>query len=316
MPDQQRPGGRLRPQVVVVGSINVDFVVSAERLPARGETVVGGRLERSGGGKGANQAVAAARTGAAVSLVGSVGDDDLGADALDALRAEGIDVTGVDRVPGTPTGVAVIVVDREGDNQIAVASGANHALSGERVSAALGELGRGPGCVLVSFELTDDVVGAAADAARTAGRTLIVNPAPARALDPALCRLAPILTPNEREAAGLSGAGDPEEAGRRLAAQTGAPVVITLGAGGALVVEGTRAERVAAPAARVVDTTGAGDTFSGVLAAELAAGRTLRAGAGVAVAAASLSVTVAGARGGMPHREALDAAVGRAPGPA
>jgi ribokinase len=303
------------PQVVVVGSINVDFVVSADRLPAPGETVVGGRLERSGGGKGANQAVAAARAGGAVSLIGSVGDDDLGADALDALRAEGIDVRGVDRVAGTPTGVAVIVVDRNGDNQIAVASGANHSLSGERVGATLGELGRGPGCVLVSFELTDDVVGAAAEAGHAAARTLIVNPAPARTLDPALCCLAPILTPNEHEAAALTGAGEPEEAGRLLAARTGAPVVVTLGARGALVVDGNDLERVAAPTARVVDTTGAGDTFSGVLATELAAGRTLRAGAEVAVTAASLSVAVAGARGGMPYREALEAALRRGAGP-
>lgn len=305
-----------RPPVVVVGSINVDFVVSAERLPAPGETVVGGRLERSGGGKGANQAVAAARAGGAVRLVGSVGDDDLGADALEALRAEGIDVTGVDRVAGTPTGVAVIVVDREGDNQIAVASGANHALSAERVGAELGELGRGAGCVLVSFELTGDVVGAAAEAAHAAGRTLIVNPAPARPLDPALCRLAPILTPNEHEASALTGAGEPEEAGRLLAALTGAPVVVTLGARGALVVDGNGSEHVPAPAARVVDTTGAGDTFSGVLATELAAGRTLRAGAEVAVTAASLSVAAEGARGGMPDLAALEAVLGRAPGQA
>jgi ribokinase len=304
------------PRVVVVGSINVDLVVSAERLPGRGETVVGGRLERSGGGKGANQAVAAARAGGAVSLIGSVGDDDLGADALDALRAEGIDVSGVDRVAGTPTGVAVIVVDRSGDNQIAVASGANHSLSGERVRSALAEVSRGPGCVLVSFELTDEVVGAAAEAAHAAGHTLIVNPAPARALDPELCRLGPILTPNEHEAAALTGAAEPDEAGRLLAARTGAPVVVTLGARGALVVDGNGSERVAAPAARVVDTTGAGDAFSGVLATELAAGRPLRAGAEVAVTAASLSVAVAGARGGMPDREALEAALrrGAAPG--
>ena len=305
-----------RPRVVVVGSINVDFVVSAERLPARGETVAGGRLERSGGGKGANQAVAAARAGGAVSLVGSVGDDDLGAEALDALRAERIDVTGVDRVAGMPTGVAVIVVDREGDNQIAVASGANHALSGERVRAALREMGRGPGCVLVSFELTDGVVGAAAAAAHAVGRVLIVNPAPARTLTPELCRLAPILTPNEHEAAALAGAADPEEAGRLLAAKTGAPVFVTLGKRGAWVVDGNGSGHVPAPAARVVDTTGAGDTFSGVLATELAAGRTPRAAAEVAVTAASLSVTARGARDGIPDRAMLDAALRGPPGQA
>src|SRR5215210_2837157 len=114
------------PSVLVVGSINVDITVHAERLPAPGETVAGGRLERSGGGKGANQAVAAARAGASVSLAGAVGDDDLGADALAALRDEGVDVASVVRLERVATGVALIVVDRDGRNQIAVASGANH----------------------------------------------------------------------------------------------------------------------------------------------------------------------------------------------
>ncbi len=143
--------------VLVVGSINVDITVSAERLPGPGETVAGGRLERAGGGKGANQAVAAARAGGNVMLVGAVGDDDLGADALAALDAEGIDIGAVRRLPDAATGVALIVVDRAGDNQIAVASGANHALDAAQVRSALEGLG-GDGSVLVSFELTDTIV--------------------------------------------------------------------------------------------------------------------------------------------------------------
>src|SRR5215216_7348733 len=142
------------PSVLVVGSINVDLVVHAERLPARGETVAGGRLERTGGGKGANQAVAAARAGAAVVLAGAVGDDELGAEALAELGAEGIDVSAVARLGGVATGVALIVVDRAGDNQIAVASGANHAVSAAHVHAA--REGAAPGCVVASFELLDD----------------------------------------------------------------------------------------------------------------------------------------------------------------
>ena len=133
-------------RVVVVGSINVDMVVAAERLPARGETVAGGTLTRSGGGKGANQAVAAARAGGDVALVGAVGDDDLGAGALAELAAEGIDVSAVARLGDGPTGVALIVVDAAGDNQIAVASGANHALDPDAVRAAVARSGarRGP----------------------------------------------------------------------------------------------------------------------------------------------------------------------------
>src|SRR5687767_14939846 len=168
-----------RPTVLVVGSVNVDLTVHAERLPAPGETVAGGRLERAGGGKGANQAVAAARAGAAVALVGAVGDDDFGAGALAELRSEGVGVETVLQLAGLATGVALIVVDRDGGNQIAVASGANHAVAAAHVAAAAA--GR-PGCVLASFELLDEPVLAAARLARDAGCPLVVNPAPAREL--------------------------------------------------------------------------------------------------------------------------------------
>ncbi len=282
------------PTVLVVGSINADLVIHAERLPARGETVAGGRLERAGGGKGANQAVAAARAGARVALVGAVGDDELGAEALDDLRAEGVDVGAVRRLAGVATGVALIVVDRDGDNQIAVASGANHAVCAEHVRAAAV---RAPGCVLASFELLDEPVLAAAQVARGAGCALLVNPAPARPLTASLRALGPVLTPNRHEAAELSGEEDPDSAARALAAQTGAAVVVTLGAQGALVADGAGSARVPAPPVRAVDTTGAGDTFNGVLAAELARGNDLRAAVAAAVDAAAQSVTRAGARG-------------------
>jgi len=299
-----------RPRILVAGSINVDLVAHVERLPAPGETVAGGRLERSGGGKGANQAVAAARAGGAVALVGAVGDDDLGAQALEELRAEGVDVGAVLRLAGVPTGVALIAVDRDGDNQIAVASGANHAIEPAMVEPALAELSAGAGCVLASFELTDPIVLAAARAARAAGGALLVSPAPARRLPDELCDARPILVPNEREAYELAAAGgaaaarphsraggdDAEAAGRRLAELTGAPVVVTLGARGALVVDGDGAHALPAPAVRAVDTTGAGDVFTGVLANGLAAGDDLRGAAARAVEAAARSVTVAGAR--------------------
>jgi ribokinase len=295
-------------RVIVVGSINVDLTVALERLPARGETVGGGTLARSGGGKGANQAVAAARYGATVALVGAVGDDDLGEQALAALAADGVDVARVERRAGVSTGVALIVVDRAGDNQIAVASGANHALDGPAVTATLGALGRPPACVLASFELRDEAVLAAARAARAAAWPLIVDPAPARPIPAALAELGPILTPNQHEAAELTGLDDPDAAARQLRDLTGAPVVVTLGAGGAVIADGPATTRVPAPAVRAVDTTGAGDTFNGVLAAELAAGAALVDAARAAARAAALSVTVRGARAGMPTRADVAAA--------
>jgi len=205
-------------RVVVVGSINVDLVVVVEQLPAAGETVAGGRFAQHGGGKSANQAVAAARLGAAVTLVGAVGSDAMGDGAVEALEAEGIDVSGVARVDA-PTGVALIVVDAAGENQIAVASGANAVLT-------LPELDlNGDGVVLLGHEVSAEVVERAARAANAAGWPVVLNPAPARELPDA--ELA-VLTPNASEAAQLTGEDEPEAAARALAEQTGAAVLNTL----------------------------------------------------------------------------------------
>jgi ribokinase len=286
-------------RVVVVGSINADLVVAVDALPAAGETVTGGRFARWGGGKGANQAVAAARLGARVALVGAVGDDDFGADALRALQDEGIDVYGVARLAGVPTGVALIVVDAHGENQIAVASGANAKLSG--VSLDLD----GEGVLLLGHEVPDAAVIAGAEAAAAAGWRVILNPAPAREIGARVLAAHPILTPNASEAAQLTGEADPIEAARALHERTGAPVIVTLGAGGALLYDGGEGERLPAPAVEVVDTTGAGDTVNGALAAELAAGRPLHEAVRFALAAAALSTRAEGARQGMPRREDL-----------
>jgi len=286
--------------VVVVGSINVDLTVRAPRLPGRGETVTGGTAHRGGGGKGANQAVAAARAGAAVALVAAVGDDDLGAAAVAELRAEGVDVDGVATVAGAATGIALIVVDAAGENQIAVASGANHRLEAAAVEAAL-RGGRAGACVLISFEIPDAAVlaGARHAAARDdAGAPLLVNPAPARPLPDGLAACAPILTPNQHEAHALCGEADPHGAALALAALTGAPAIVTLGADGALVADpGGAVSHHPAPRVAAVDATGAGDVFNGVLAAALADGSPLRDAVDRAVQAAAESVTRAGARG-------------------
>ena len=287
---------------MVVGSVNADLVVSVRRLPRPGETVSGGTFARYGGGKGANQAVAAARLGARVAFVGAVGADDLGDEALSQLAAEGIDVSAAVRLDEVATGVAVIVVDARGENQIAVASGANGALSGEMVGAALQHRVEedARGVVLLGHEVPEEAVLAGAYAARAAGWTVILNPAPARPLPDGLDGV--LVTPNAEEARALTGEQDPEAAARALQELTDAPVLVTLGARGALLLA-EEVERLAAPVVTPVDTTGAGDTVNGALAAELAAGRDLRDAVRFALAAAALSTRAAGAREGMPRRD-------------
>src|SRR5215207_8568963 len=220
--------------VYVIGSVNLDLVVRLATLPGPGETVTGGTFERHGGGKSANQAVAAARHGATVRMIGAVGDDDLGEEAVAQLEAERIDVSAVQRL-ATPTGVALIAVDAHGENQIAVASGANAELAAE---AAEG------GVVLLGLEVPDAAVLAGARAARAAGLGVVLNPAPARPLPDDVLALSPVLTPNGPEAAALSGEDDPKAAARALTARTGAPVVVTVGADGALLADGDTLERI------------------------------------------------------------------------
>lgn len=287
-------------QVLVVGSINVDLVVRAAQLPKPGQSVSGGVFARHQGGKGANQAVAAARAGATVTMVGAVGDDEYGRSALADLANGGVDVSRIAVMSGESTGLALIAVDELGANQIVVAPGANVALGAAATASALAGFEPRPGSVAVlSFELGDDAIVAAARYAASRGMRLLFNPAPARELPASLVALAPIVLPNEGEAATLTGESGPGAAAAALARQTGAPVIVTLGSAGALLHEPGRSpgtERLPAPAVEVVDTTGAGDAFVGALAAYLAAGQSLREAAAAAVAAASTSVTSAGAR--------------------
>jgi ribokinase len=292
------------PLLVVLGAVNVDLVVRGVPLPRPGETVLGGSFERHHGGKGGNQAVAATRAlrggpaDGAVGFLGAVGDDPMGAEALEALRNEGVDVSHVSVVPQTATGVALIVVDDRGENQIAVAPGANVTLTSGAVEAGLE--GFGPGSVLlVSLEVPMDVVRRAAERARELGGTVVLNPAPAAEEARALLDVADVITPNQRELSVL--AHDTESI---RTAHPGLRVVLTLGERGAEI-DGFIA--VPAPRVRAVDTTGAGDTVNGVLAAGLLEGRPLEEAARRAVSAASASVTRAGAREGMPLREEIDA---------
>ncbi len=323
-------------RVVVVGSVNVDLVVATARLPGPGETVTGGDVARHHGGKGGNQAVAAARLGASVAFVGAVGEDDFGLAATSALAAEGIDVTHL-ATASRPTGVALIVVDARAENLIAVAPGANASPTAASVAAALDALAVGPGdVVLASCEIPPAAVRSALATAQAAGAVAVLNPAPADGLDAATIALADILTPNEAELALLAraattraaggaeaavtdararlGAADVEATARRLLADGPArrAVVVTRGAAGALAVP-ARGPAISVPAVRVapLDTTGAGDTFSGALAVGLAAGLPLVEAVRRAVAAAGLSTTRAGARGGMPTAAELAAFLGQ-----
>jgi ribokinase len=289
------PGGR----VVVVGSLNVDLVVAADRLPTPGETVLGGHFAQHHGGKGANQAVAAARAGARVQMIGAVGKDANGTSALEALAAEGVDVASVRRA-AAQTGIALIAVGPRGENQIVVAPGANHQVAPSDIGSLRGEV------LITNYEIPIETVVAALRAARDAGMAAILDPAPAYALTAEVLALSPILTPNERELTIATGMDDPVAALDELARHTGAPVIVTQGRVGALLAEGSAREPFPGyPAPAEVDTTGAGDTFVGVLAAWLAEGFTLRQAINAGNAAAALSVAAAGAREGMPTREAI-----------
>src|SRR3954464_1601362 len=271
-------GGGMGGRVVVVGAVNVDLVVAAERLPGPGETVVGPGVVQHGGGKGANAAVAAARGGAAVPLVGAVGDDDTGRGALDELRGEGVRVDGVAVLDGVPTGVALIVVDAAGENQIAVGAGANAGVERDQVRAALVDALPHTDCVLVSTEIPLAAVVVAVETATAVGVPCVLNPAPvlpglAGLLVPRPGMRGPLLTPNVGELAALTGPGPTGVRAVGLAARTEAPVIVTLGGEGALVVEpGGVVEHLPPRPTTVCDTTGAGDTFNGVFAAQLAAG--------------------------------------------
>lgn len=293
-------------QIVVVGSANTDLVVRVPTLPRPGETVTGGTFFSARGGKGANQAVAAARAGGSVALIASLGDDPFGDETLTALADEGIVVHAVRRMPDAPTGVAFILVDERGENSIAVAPGANALLTPEQVVPSVEQLS--PMDVLVAqLETPLETVLAAARAARRVGARVILNPAPARELPDELLQLVTVLTPNEAEAARLAEMSNveahaPEEVATALLQRGVGAVAITLGAAGAYVATREYRELVAGHRVEVRDTTGAGDVFSGALAVALAERMPLGDAVRFANAAAAISVTRHGAQPAAPRR--------------
>ena len=297
-------------RIVVVGSANTDLVVRVPALPRPGETVLGGTFAQVGGGKGANQAVAAARAGGAVTFVAMLGADDLGDAALAAYQAEGIDTRFIGRTSGCASGVALILVDDAGENCIAVASGANDRLTPAAVEAAREALATAD-IVLVQLEIPLDAVRTTVALAAAAGRRVILNPAPARPLEPELLARVAVITPNETEAELLTGIAVADAtaavtAATRLRA-AGPAAVLTLGPRGCLVVADDGPRQIPGHTVMPVDTVAAGDVFNGSLAVALAEGRDLTAAAAFANAAAAISVTRHGAQASAPRREEIEA---------
>ncbi len=301
--------------VAVVGSLNEDVLVPVERLPGRGETVIGGAVTLAPGGKGANQAAAAGRLGATVHMVGRVGADPAGERQVAALREAGVDVRHVVAAPSAPTGSATIPVERNsGENLIVVVPGANAQLSPEEAGV---DPVRRAAVVLLQLEVPLPTVGAAAAAA---SGTVVLTPAPVTELPGALLGRVDVLVPNEQELLALTGGPDPGGSPAALAALAARAralatraVVVTLGPRGALLVTDGQVLLQAPPPVRALDTTGAGDCLSGALARAVARGADLPEAARYAVTAASLSTTGPGARGALPDDDAVRRLLPRLP---
>ena len=295
--------------IVVVGSINTDMVVRALQLPRAGETVLGGDFTQGAGGKGANQAVAAARAGAAVAMVGCVGDDQRGRDAVDGLRREGVEVSQIHRLSEAASGVALIVVDADGQNCIAVAPGANACLTPAMMHHAEPLLAAAE-VVLVQLEVPLDAVVETATIASGHGARVILDPAPAQPLPDALWRHLALITPNVTEAAALTGReirdqGDARAVAGLLLERGVESAIVTLGADGVLVATRQAQIVIGGLAVETVDTTAAGDTFAGALAARLVEGADLVDASRFANAAAAVAVTRMGAQPSVPTRDEI-----------
>jgi ribokinase len=282
--------------VLVVGSVNADLTVRAHRIPGPGETVLGNEARTSPGGKGANSAVAAALAGARVSLVGAVGDDAFCGVALSGIRRAGVDLRGL-RTLDAPTGLALITVSDAGENAITVASGANAHLRPHHLPADFSGFTH----LLLQQELPPPITLEATRRASAAGLTVLLNAAPTRDTAPEVLRLTDHLLVNEHELAALAGEADPESSARALMRRGPGAVTVTLGSAGSLTVTAGETYRLSAHRVPVaVDTTGAGDTFCGVLTARLAHGDELAAALRWAGIAAALTCTRPGAQDAMP----------------
>jgi ribokinase len=307
------------PKIVVVGSANTDFVLRVPELPAQGETVLGDSFQVVRGGKGANQAVAAARLGGNVTFVARLGSDSFGDQAIAAYREEGIQTDFIIQDPEVHSGVALIMVNRSGENIIAVGPGANGQLTPQDVQAASTAIQQAD-CLLLQLEIPLDTVQAAIEIAHRHQVRVILNPAPARTLPAEMLELVDILTPNQSEAAILAGE-QPDSGGegsiQRLASVLGVRnMVVTLGSRGAMILEDGKSTLVPAFPITPVDTTAAGDAFNGALAVSLARGESLAQAARYANAAGAMAASRPGAQPSLPSSKELeDFMASSAPGP-
>ena len=300
----------MKPYILVIGSSNTDMVAWTDRLPAPGETVLGGDFIMTGGGKGANQAVAASRLGARVVFIAKVGNDIFGKQAIELFKQEGIDTGFIAIDPGQPSGIALITVDTKGENCIVVAPGANARLSPDDVSKAEEKIEKAS-LILMQLEIPLETVEFVVGLAARHHIPVILNPAPARALTDELLRQIFILVPNQKEAEMLTGIAvidstSAEKAARALANKGVRKVIITLGAEGAVVLDNEDFQHIVAPAVTAIDSTAAGDVFCGALTTALSEGRPLKDAVVFACAAAALSVTRMGAQSSAPTRGEID----------
>lgn len=307
-------------RIIVVGSINTDLVASVDRFPSTGETVICRSFATFGGGKGANQAMAAARLGAPVMLVGAVGADAYGDERLADLARAGVDISAVSRVAGMPSGLALIQVNANAENTITIVPGANGTVSPERLERVLADSLQPDDVICCQAELPLETSARALAIAGRAGAVRVLNAAPVTVGVRDLVPLAEILIVNEVEATSLAGVPDvgPKSAGRVAADLAGmgpSAVIITLGADGAYVRSPGFAELVPSPPVPVVDTTGAGDAFIGAFATWLVEGQPVDLAVRAGVAAGALAVQSPGAQASLPTRAALMPFLGRSPHP-
>lgn len=300
-------------KIVVMGSLNMDLVGCAPRIPVVGETIVGNKYFSEPGGKGANQAYAAAVLGGRVAMLGRVGSDEFGREMRSNLEKAGCDVSGLLTIKGATSGIALIFVADSGQNSIIIVPGANDLFSPQDVDAADPYL-RGAALVLLQLENPLATVLAAARAARRAGARVILDPAPAREIPDELLELSDVVTPNETEAAILAGLPpgglNPDQAlaiARKLQARKAKTVIVKLGEQGCLLVDPRTSTLVPAPKVKAVDTTAAGDVFNAGLAVALSEGLDLPAACAFANRSASLSVTKLGTQAATPSRAEVDA---------
>lgn len=302
-----------RPGITVIGSSNTDMVIMTSHFPAPGETILGGDFLMNAGGKGANQAVAAARCGGKVSFIGKIGDDIFGRSALENIRNEGIDTSGLVTDAEAASGVAQIIVNSEGENSIVVAPGANLKLNRDDIDNAYAKFGLGE-IILMQLEIPVDTILYTAKKASALGKKVILNPAPATTLPDDLYKCLYLITPNETETEQLTGVKvsniqSAEKAAKIFTDKGVENVIITLGEKGAYVYSAALNEIVPSYQVKAVDTTAAGDCFNGVLAVGLANGKDLLESVRFANRAASLAVTRAGAQVSLPTRKEVEASL-------